>query len=222
MKDVGRLAPTSRRTPTSRLAPTSRVATLVGVVALASISVAALTSLLLGWWYQPTWVTWLDTAGSGRAMGHLLVRFHEVAAAVAVTAACLWVLVVVVRVVRGPRPERPVVALFAGVVAAAGVVVASMTWGLVAWDQIAFWAVTVGTDVWGLWFAAFSDEVRFVLVAGAEVAPATLARWLIVHMASSVVAVVAIVVSWWASQPRTAESGVTDADEVPVFGLERL
>lgn len=43
------------------------------------------------------------------------------------------------------------------------------------------WAVTVGTNVGGVWQAAFGDRVRFVLLGGAEVSQATFGNWFLVH-----------------------------------------
>ena len=34
------------------------------------------------------------------------------------------------------------------------------------WDQLGLWAVTVGSDFRGVWRAAFSDQIRFVLLDG--------------------------------------------------------
>ncbi len=54
---------------------------------------------------------------------------------------------------------------------------------LLPWDQLALWAVTVGTNYQGMFGAAFDDDVRFVLLNGAEISQATLALWLVVHAA---------------------------------------
>lgn len=43
-------------------------------------------------------------------------------------------------------------------------------------------AVSVGNDIRGYVPLFNDDQVRFVLVGGAEVAPATLIRWLVFHM----------------------------------------
>lgn len=54
---------------------------------------------------------------------------------------------------------------------------------LLPWDQLALWAVTVGTNYQGMFGAAFDDDVRFVLLNGVEISQATLAFWLVVHAA---------------------------------------
>jgi quinol-cytochrome oxidoreductase complex cytochrome b subunit len=54
---------------------------------------------------------------------------------------------------------------------------------LLPWDQLALWAVTVGINYQGMLAAAFSDDVRFVILGGAEISQATLALWFVVHAA---------------------------------------
>lgn len=72
-------------------------------------------------------------------------------------------------------------------------------------DQLGLWAVAVGTDVRGLWYAAFSDDVRFALVPGiGEVPPAELQRWVLVHLLSPVVALAVLGVGWAATKPPRA------------------
>ena len=51
----------------------------------------------------------------------------------------------------------------------------------IAWDQLAMWAVTVGTDMQGF-EPVFSDEVRFVLIDGSEVTLREIRAWLAVHV----------------------------------------
>jgi quinol-cytochrome oxidoreductase complex cytochrome b subunit len=62
-------------------------------------------------------------------------------------------------------------------------VAASYTWELVQWGQLALWAVTVDPGIDGLWFAAFNDQVQFVLIDGLEVSQTTYAVWTIAHLA---------------------------------------
>jgi quinol-cytochrome oxidoreductase complex cytochrome b subunit len=54
---------------------------------------------------------------------------------------------------------------------------------LLPWDQLALWAVTVGTDYQGMLRAAFDEGVRFILIGNVEVSQATLRLWLVVHAA---------------------------------------
>ena len=49
----------------------------------------------------------------------------------------------------------------------------SFTGYLLPWDQLALWAVTVGTNMMG-YTPVFGEEVRFVLLGGAEIGSETL------------------------------------------------
>lgn len=51
---------------------------------------------------------------------------------------------------------------------------------LLPWEQLALWAVTIGTNIKGL-FTLFGDEVRYVLINGVEVSTGTLRAWFVVH-----------------------------------------
>lgn len=57
----------------------------------------------------------------------------------------------------------------------------SFTGYLLPWDQLALWAVTVGTNMTGF-TPVFGDNVRFVLLDGVEVSTATLRTWLLIHV----------------------------------------
>ena len=57
----------------------------------------------------------------------------------------------------------------------------SFTGYLLPWDQLALWAVTVGTNMMG-YTPVFGNEVRFVLLGGKEIGPETLLRWYVLHV----------------------------------------
>lgn len=76
------------------------------------------------------------------------------------------------------------------------VVAASFTGFLLPWDQLAIWAVTVGTNMSG-YRPLFGDQVRFVLVGGSEVSRGTVVAWLLVHMLVLAPAVAALVAIAW-------------------------
>src|SRR5918999_2469369 len=57
----------------------------------------------------------------------------------------------------------------------------SFTGYLLPWDQLALWAVTVGTNMMG-YTPVFGTQVRFVLLGGAEISTNTLLRWYVLHV----------------------------------------
>jgi len=57
----------------------------------------------------------------------------------------------------------------------------SFTGYLLPWDQLAIWAVTVGTNMMGF-TPVFGKQVQFVLLGGVEIGPDTLLRWYVLHV----------------------------------------
>ena len=57
----------------------------------------------------------------------------------------------------------------------------SFTGYLLPWDQLALWAVTVGTNMMG-YTPVFGNQVRFVLLGGSEIGTDTLLRWYVLHV----------------------------------------
>ena len=57
----------------------------------------------------------------------------------------------------------------------------SFTGYLLPWDQLALWAVTVGTNMMG-YTPVFGKQVRFVLLGGVEIGTDTLLRWYVLHV----------------------------------------
>ncbi len=57
----------------------------------------------------------------------------------------------------------------------------SFTGYLLPWDQLAMWAVAVGTQMAGF-TPVFGQQVQFVLLGGVEIGPETLLRWYVLHV----------------------------------------
>ena len=57
----------------------------------------------------------------------------------------------------------------------------SFTGYLLPWDQLALWAVTVGTNMMG-YTPVFGSQVRFVLLGSKEISTDTLLRWYTLHV----------------------------------------
>jgi quinol-cytochrome oxidoreductase complex cytochrome b subunit len=52
---------------------------------------------------------------------------------------------------------------------------------LLPWDQIAFWAITVGTQM-ATYFPVVSDETTWILLGGIQVGQNTLLRFYVAHV----------------------------------------
>jgi len=57
----------------------------------------------------------------------------------------------------------------------------SFTGYLLPWDQLALWAVTVGSNM-GNYSPVIGDQVSFALVGGVQITPDTLLRWYVLHV----------------------------------------
>jgi len=73
----------------------------------------------------------------------------------------------------------------------------SFTGYLLPWDQLAIWAVTVGTNMAGA-TPIIGDTVRFAIVGGFEIGDNTLIRWYVLHViALPLLAALFMVVHFW-------------------------
>lgn len=68
---------------------------------------------------------------------------------------------------------------------------------LLPWDQLALWAVAVGTNMMGF-SPVFGQQVQFVLLGGVEIGPETLLRWYVLHvLALPFVLTIFLAVHFW-------------------------
>jgi quinol-cytochrome oxidoreductase complex cytochrome b subunit len=68
---------------------------------------------------------------------------------------------------------------------------------LLPWDQLSFWAFTVGTS-FGAYSPLVAKEVQFILLAGIEVSGDTLLRWYVLHvLALPFFATIFLAVHFW-------------------------
>jgi quinol-cytochrome oxidoreductase complex cytochrome b subunit len=73
----------------------------------------------------------------------------------------------------------------------------SFTGYLLPWDQLAIWAVSVGTGIAG-YTPVFGDQVKFVLLGSVEIGPTTLIRWYVLHvLALPFLATIFLAVHFW-------------------------
>ncbi|HEY8921874.1 MAG TPA: selenite/tellurite reduction operon b-type cytochrome ExtP [Candidatus Limnocylindria bacterium] len=83
----------------------------------------------------------------------------------------------------------------------------SFTGYLLPWDQIAFWAITVGTQM-ATYAPLISRESSFVLLGGVEVGQGTLIRFYVMHViAFPLIVAVLLVVHFWRIRKDGGVSG---------------
>jgi quinol-cytochrome oxidoreductase complex cytochrome b subunit len=175
------------------LRTTTRVVLLVLAAALL---VLAATGVWLWFRYEPTAArAWKGTGSPADDEGWIRMT-HRLASHVVVLLALAALVLVVVRRIR----DR-----VRGVVAATGLLVtaaaASFTGYLLPWDQLALWAVTVGSEIGGVQ-AAFRSEVKYILVGSREVSPGTYRFWAITHVVLGVLVAVGALLVWLRGRDR--------------------
>ena len=83
----------------------------------------------------------------------------------------------------------------------------SFTGYLLPWDQIAFWAITVGTQM-ATYAPLLSRESSFVLLGGVEVGQGTLIRFYVMHViAFPLIVAILLVVHFWRIRKDGGVSG---------------
>ena len=160
----------------------SRAGRILLVVLGVQVAVLLVTGVALYFFYRPSvGQFWSDLAtGSDRwdvRLSQWLRFVHRFTSWLAV-----WTAVatgVVLALGSGGRLRRwPGAAVGAGI--AVTTVAASLTGYLLPWDQLALWAVTVGSDLRG-YKVLFEPAVKFVIVGGVELDRGTVIRWFLVH-----------------------------------------
>jgi quinol-cytochrome oxidoreductase complex cytochrome b subunit len=83
----------------------------------------------------------------------------------------------------------------------------SFTCYLLPWDQIAFWAITVGTQM-ATYAPLLNVESSFILLGGIEVGQETLIRFYVMHViAFPLIAALLMVVHFWRIRKDGGVSG---------------
>jgi hypothetical protein len=159
----------------------------VGAVAALALALLATTGAALTRLYRPE--------GSQR-----LVQAHELSIYLAIVGLVLWCAFALAD--RTQPSRRTALVVGSGVGAMGLVVLTAVAWNRVQFDGLGLWAVTVGNGARGLWYAAFSDEVRFMFVDGmGEVSPSKIAPWVVAHLVAPFVALALVSVGWLADRP---------------------
>lgn len=172
-----------------------RLWTATALILLAALAVAVVSSWQLSSRYMPmsgTTDVFNDPEAAMRPSPSGWVQAHQISLAVAVLGSLLWA-GFTVALVRSRSAGRIVAGVLAAVATVALTLLSMVTWSLVAWDQLALWSVTVGSNQRGLWRPAFSEEVRFLLIDGAEIGQSTYRASLLIHLATPILAALTLV-----------------------------
>ena len=185
-----------------------RTATRVCLGLLAgAVVVLAASGVWLWFNYLPTAAQAWPTLKGPHAVSWVR-QVHRVASSVVIwlALACL-VLLVIRRVRTGGR------GVVAGVALLVTALAASFTGYLLPWDQLALWAVTVGTNMRGIQ-PLFDSRAKYILIGSHEVSPSTYHFWAISHLVLGLLVAAAASLAWM----RTHESRPApepDADPEP-------
>ncbi|MHB8636419.1 MAG: cytochrome b N-terminal domain-containing protein [Fimbriimonadaceae bacterium] len=140
-----------------------------------------ITGIMLMFYYVPaTDHAYKDMVDlqSAVSLGKILRNMHRWAAHLMVIVVCLHMLrVFVQKAYQSPRQLNWVI----GVVLLVLTMMLSFTGYLLPWDQLALWAVTVGTNMAGA-IPIVGEKFRYVLLGGPTVDQATLIRFYVLHV----------------------------------------
>jgi cytochrome b6 len=153
----------------------------LGGLAAGLFFILTVTGVLLMFFYVPS----VDHAykdmvdlGNVVSLGQILRNMHRWGANAMVIVVCLHMLrVFLQKAYEAPRQLNWVV----GVVLLVLTMLLSFTGYLLPWDQLAYWAITVGTNMAGA-IPAVGDKVRYVLLGGFSVDQPTLIRFYVFHV----------------------------------------
>ena len=140
-----------------------------------------ITGIFLMFFYRPTdTAAWADIESlhTQVAFGLLVRNMHRWAAHLMVITVFLHMARVFYHgAYKAPREFNWVV----GVMLLQLTLLLAFTGYLLPWDQLALWAVTVGTNMMGF-TPVFGEQVRFVLLGGQQIGAETLLRWYVLHV----------------------------------------
>jgi quinol-cytochrome oxidoreductase complex cytochrome b subunit len=164
----------------------------LGLMAAILFGVLTVTGVLLMFYYVPSIeraYTTMKEIQFNVPLGQLTRNMHR-------WAAHAMVLIVVFHMVRvfytgGHKPPREFNWII-GVVLLLLTLGASFTGYLLPWDQLAFWAITVGTNIAG-YAPVIGDATREIMLGGATVGQAALIRFYTLHIAMLPIALVLLI-----------------------------
>jgi len=185
----------------------------LGVISLIVFVILSLTGILLMFYYTPT----VERAYSYMLILETVVPYGQLIRNMHRWGAHLMVIMVVLHMVRvfytgaykPPREFNWVVGVFLLVLTLG----ASFTGYLLPWDQLSFWAITVGTSVAG-YEPVFGRLVKSMMLGGPEVGQEALTRFYALHVIVIPLAITLLVsIHLW----RVRKDGGLAAQDAPDF-----
>jgi quinol-cytochrome oxidoreductase complex cytochrome b subunit len=159
----------------------SRATLRLGFIATVLYMILFISGMYLMFFYQPVAPDAyynMHTLSTGVAFGQFVRNIHRWAAHLMVLIVCLHLLRVFYSgAYRAPRQFNWVV----GVGLLVLTLLMSFTGYLLPWDQLSYWAITVGTNIAG-YVPFFGTQARNVLLGGPAVTGETLLRFYVLHI----------------------------------------
>jgi quinol-cytochrome oxidoreductase complex cytochrome b subunit len=153
----------------------------LGVIATTLFIILTLTGILIMFYYVPSTEMAYDTIIALQTKvlyGQLMRNMHRWAAHAMVLVVVLHMLrVFYTGAYKPPREFNWVMGVFLLLMTLG----ASFTGYLLPWDQLSFWAITVGTNIAG-YAPLIGPEMRFILLGGFEVGQNALIRFYALHI----------------------------------------
>lgn len=170
---------------------TFKYTAFLGIASLALFVVLLITGIFLMFYYVPSTAqayTDIQSIENDVAFGQFLRNLHRWSAHLMVIAVAAHMARVFYRgAYKAPREFNWVI----GVVLLVLTLLLSFTGYLLPWDQLAYWAITVGTAM-ASYVPLIGDTVKEILLGGSSVGGETLIRFYVLHIAVLPVSLIAV------------------------------
>lgn len=188
----------------------------LGIISAVLFLTLTVTGILLVFYYVPATNLAYSTMKDLQTtipLGQLVRNMHRWAAHLMVVAVALHMLrVFYTGAYKPPREFNWVV----GVVLLLLTLALSFTGYLLPWDQLSFWAITVGTNI-ASYAPVFGDQVRVILLGGGDVGQNALIRFYALHIIVLPFAMIGLIsLHLW----RVRKDGGLAGQELPEDRLE--
>ncbi len=194
---------------------TFKYTAFLGVASVVLFGILTVTGIFLMFFYVPSPANAygdIQTIQNEVAFGQFLRNSHRWAAHLMVLAVAAHLARVFYRGAYKPPKEFNWVV---GVVLLVLTLLLSFTGYLLPWDQLAYWAVTVGTAM-AAWVPLIGDQIKELMLGGPTVGSATLLRFYVLHVAVLPVALVSVLTlhiwRWRKDSMLTLDTKTGDTD----------